>query len=257
MGRAAITACGVLVVAIGSAQGSAVAAEAPGAKLSAAAAQAEPVASEPLASEPLASEPSATKPSATDPSTTEPSTTEPGIPEPQPTVEPRPWEAVDDTPPGVRGPKHYGFDFRRRNHTGVGVTLGTDAFGLVVTSMLSDKDALQVSVGVAAGTFSYWSRAGAWLSVDYLNHPPIILTTPHLELGWQLGFGVSARAAGRPTDLEAAAGLCAIGAVQVVLTDVPMDVTLAFRPGVLVTFTRPAGLSFAYGDIAAQARWWF
>jgi len=247
MGRAAITACGVLVVAIGSAQSSASAAEAPGADLSAAAAQAEPAASEPSATETVTTEPSAAEPSAT----------EPGVPEPQPTLELRPWEAVDDTPPGVRGPKHYGFDFRRRNHTGVGVTLGTDAFGLVVTSMLSDKDALQVSVGVAAGTFSYWSRAGAWLSVDYLNHPPIILTTPHLELGWQLGFGVSARAAGRPTDLEAAAGLCAIGAVQVVLTDVPMDVTLAFRPGVLVTFTRPAGLSFAYGDIAAQARWWF
>ncbi len=256
MGPAAITACGVLVVATGSAR----AQDQP-------AAPGTPTRSDLPPTDALPSEASPSEALPTEASPSEATPTEalpPTVPAPaasptsdEPSAAPRPWEPVDDTPPGVRGPKHYGFDFRRRNHTGVGVTLGTDAFGLVVTSMLSDKDALQVSVGVAAGTFSYWSRSGAWLSVDYLNHPPIILTTPHLELGWQLGFGVSARAAGRPTDLEAAAGLCAIGAVQIVLTDVPMDVTVAFRPGVLVTFTRPAGLSFAYGDIAAQARWWF
>jgi hypothetical protein len=139
----------------------------------------------------------------------------------------------------------------------VGLTLGTDAIGLSVKAMLSDRDALQVSFGLSPGTWAYWPRTGAWLAVDYLQHPSIIAESPHVKLGWELGVGATARATGSATRLDGAIGVTAIAGLELLLQDLPIDIVAAYRPGVLVVVSRPVGLAFAYGDIAVQVRWWF
>lgn len=167
------------------------------------------------------------------------------------------WAAPDGVPPAALGPRPLGFDFRRADHVGVGVTVGTGMFGLSVKSLLTRRDGLQVNVGVTPGTYTYWPRAGLGLSADYLHHPDVIWRGSHLGLGWNLGASVSARLTTEANTVSAVLGVGAVGGIEVLLQDVPIDITFEYRPAILLALERPSSLSFAYGEVQANVRWWF
>ena len=165
--------------------------------------------------------------------------------------------APDGVPRAALGPRPLGFDFRRPDHIGIGVTVGTGTLGLSVKALLTQHDGLQVSVGLTPGAWSYWPRPGIGLAADYLHHPDVIWRGNHLALAWNLGAGASVRLATSGSTVDAVAGVGAIGGIEVLLEDAPVDVTFEYRPAVLLTLSRRPSLQFAYGDLQANVRWWF
>lgn len=179
-------------------------------------------------------------------------------------VEPadRAWlQGSDVAPPGVPGPKALGFDFRRRGHFGVGATAGTFLDGLSVKGMVSARDAVQVSVGLAVGPFTYWRRPAVGLAVDYLHEADLLVDGDEVAVAWNIGIALSTRVGppgrGRNDALSVGIGLGPVAGIEVLLRRVPVDLTFEYRPGVLLTLGQDAGLGFVYGDLAVSARWWF
>lgn len=167
------------------------------------------------------------------------------------------YAAVEAAPPGVPGPKGLGFDFRRRGHVGVGVVAGTWTNGVSLRAVVSRRDAIQASFGASATPFAYWPVSGAGFAVDWLHLAPVLWEARPLRLAWSIGVGLDARLATRRGQVNADLGVHAVGGLELLFKDAPVDLALEYRPGVVIAVTDVNGLAFAYGDLALHVRWWF
>lgn len=146
-----------------------------------------------------------------------------------------------------------GFDLRTPGTVGVGAVAGTWVTGLDLRYVVHPRHTIGAAVGAHTSPFPYGAATQAVLALEWTVHPGIALSRRHVELGWFLGAAPSAELGRDGTRLALGFGVRAVAGLDLRWTRVPVDLQLAYRPG-LVFEIRPAlGLSYAYGDVGLAA----
>jgi hypothetical protein len=149
--------------------------------------------------------------------------------------------------------RSWGFDLRTPGTVGVGLVAGTWLTGLDLRYVAHPRHSLGATLGAHTGPFAYGGATQAGVAIEWTVHPGIALSRRHVELGWFLGATPSAELGRDGTRLALAFGLRAVAGLDLRWTRVPIDLQLAYRPG-LVFEVRPAlGLAYAYGDLGLAA----
>ncbi|MFM2162500.1 MAG: hypothetical protein RLZZ383_2012 [Pseudomonadota bacterium] len=147
----------------------------------------------------------------------------------------------------------FGFDLRAPGTVGVGAVVGTWVTGLDLRYVVHPRHTIGATLGAHTSPFPYGAATQAVFAVEWTVHPGIALSRRRVELGWFLGATPSAELGRDGTRLALAFGVRAVAGLDLRWTRVPIDLQLAYRPG-LVFELRPAlGLSYAYGDIGLAA----
>ena len=130
---------------------------------------------------------------------------------------------------------------RGGGNLGLGIGDGTNSWGLSLKYFMGGSSAFQMVAG--------YSYGGIGASLDYLLEMPLLVQTPILDLGWELGVGGSFGV----DDDYVAIGASGILGIEFILVPLPLELALEWRP----TLVAVPGIDPEFLEFGAHLRVFF